>query len=86
MDGWMDTPQTVMTTRAPAVLTNILLQNALNVNNTIKAGGSTERAQSKMSEWVTGWMDTPQTVMTTRAPPVLKKDSWRNTKTMTTLL
>ena len=33
MDGWMDTPQTVMTTRAPAVLTNILLQNALNVNN-----------------------------------------------------
>ena len=30
-------------------------------NNTIKAGGSTVRAQSKMSEWVSGveWMDTP---------------------------
>ena len=29
--------------------------------NTIKAGGSTVRAQSKMSEWVSGveWMDTP---------------------------
>ena len=25
----------------------------------------------KMSEWVTGWMDTPSTVMTTRAPLVL---------------
>ena len=30
-------------------------------NNTIKAGGSTVRAQSKMSEWVSGvvWRDTP---------------------------
>ena len=29
--------------------------------NTIKAGGSTVRAQSKMSEWVSGveWLDTP---------------------------
>ena len=45
-------------------------------NNTIKAGGSTVRAQSKMSEWVSGveWMDTPQTVMTTRAPTVLKSE------------
>ena len=39
-------------------------------NNTIKAGGSTARAQSKMSEW-SGWMDTPYTIMTTRAPTVL---------------
>ena len=33
----------------------------LEENNTIKAGGSTARAQSKMSEWVSGveWMDTP---------------------------
>ena len=26
MDGWMDTPQTVITTRAPAVLTSNILQ------------------------------------------------------------
>ena len=27
---------------------------------------------SKMSDWVSGWVDTPKTVTTTRAPAVLK--------------
>ena len=31
-----------------------------------------------MSDWMgDGWMDTPQTVMTTRAPAVLKKETYQ---------
>ena len=66
MDGWMDTPQTVMTTRAPAVL---------------KIPSKLEVAPHalKMCEWVMdGWMDTPQTVTTTRAPTVLKMQHCKN--------
>ena len=39
----------------------VIAENEYKWNNTIKAGGSTVRAQSKMSEWVSGveWMDTP---------------------------
>ena len=57
----MDTPQTVTTTRAPAVLTTweqaMWLYEALEQNVGLD-----------------GWsgVDTPQTVMTTRAPAVLK--------------
>ena len=35
----------------------MLFLNTAKKNDTIKAGGSTARAQSKMCEWVTGWMD-----------------------------
>ena len=39
MDGWsgVDTPQTVMTTRAPAVLTNV---NVNRDKNTVRNAGS----------------------------------------------
>ena len=35
------------------------LLTAVLINNTIKAGGSTARAQSKMSEWVSGVVGYP---------------------------
>ena len=45
------------------------------LKNTIKAGGSTTRAQNV--DCMDGWMgDTPWTVMTTRAPAVLKTGFW----------
>ena len=47
--------------------------------NTIKAGGSTARAQNVWvgDGWMDGWMDTPETVTTTRAPTVLKMN-WKS--------
>ena len=56
MDGWMDTPQTVMTTRAPAVLKTPL--NTMGISY-MALWGFGAKCWSGVDgvEWMDGWMD-----------------------------